>query len=70
MKFITRCVQCGDQNQLGDDETVSIQLYFHRGSPNISDRMVTYCANCGNSHEIVIPNIPQIDHGAENGICN
>ena len=54
MRFITRCIRCGDQNQLGDDERASIQVYFHKGTPNTMDRMVIYCGNCGNKHEIGI----------------
>lgn len=54
MDFITRCVRCGDQNQLGDDERSSIQLYFHKGSPSTLDLMVIYCENCGNKLEIGI----------------
>lgn len=52
MKFIVRCAQCGDQNPIDDDERSSIQLYFNKGtSPNIMDRMVLYCTNCGNQEE-------------------
>ena len=54
MEFITRCTQCGDQNQLGDDDMTSIQVCFHKGTPNIMDRMVIYCENCGNKHEMGI----------------
>ena len=54
MKFITRCTQCGDQNQIGDDERASIQVYFHKGTPMTMDRMVFYCENCGNKHEMGI----------------
>ena len=49
MKFITRCVKCGDQNSLfDDDERASIKAYFHKGTPNTLDLMVIYCGNCGN----------------------
>lgn len=52
MKFITRCVHCGDQNSLtDDDERASIQIYFNKGTPNTLDRMVIYCTNCGNQDE-------------------
>lgn len=51
MKFIIRCTQCGDQNQLHDDDRASIQAYFHRGTPNTKDRVVFYCENCGNKEE-------------------
>ena len=54
MKFITRCTRCGEQNQLGDEEKASIQVYFHKGTPNTMDRMVVYCEKCGNKHEIGI----------------
>lgn len=55
MKFITRCICCGDQNQfdhIGYDEIASIQIYFHCGTPNTKDRVVIYCENCGNKQEI------------------
>jgi len=54
MEFITRCTECGDQNPLGDEVlgcVASIQVYFHKGSENIKDRMVIYCENCGNKIE-------------------
>ncbi len=52
MRFITRCVQCGDQNSLfDDDERASITVYFHKGTPNTLDRAVIYCENCGNKEE-------------------
>jgi hypothetical protein len=55
MKFVTRCIQCGDQNQLGDeDNELSIKLYFKRGSPVTFNRMVIYCQNCGNQYELGI----------------
>ena len=67
MKFITRCVQCGDQNQLGDDNMPSIQLYFHRGTPNTLDRMVIYCNNCGNKMELGIVWPLDINHAPKPG---
>ena len=51
MDFITRCVRCGDQNGLGDDERASIQIYFYKGTPNTLDRWVIHCENCGNTKE-------------------
>lgn len=54
IKFIIICARCGCQNQLGYNKRNSVQLYFHKGSPNIMDRMVIYCDNCGNKHEIAI----------------
>jgi len=54
MKFITRCVNCGDQNDFREDERQSIQIYFHKGSPATYDRMVIYCENCGNKEERAI----------------
>lgn len=78
MKFIIKCAQCGDQNQLNDDERASIQTYYHKGSPSIKDRMVLYCENCGNKEEYGIswpidintPNqSPDADKAIPCGIC-
>ena len=54
MGFIIRCIRCGEQNQLDDDEMTSVQVYFHKGTPNTIDRMVIYCENCGNKHTMGI----------------
>jgi len=51
MRFIIRCVYCGDQNGLDEDEQASIQVFFHKGSPCTTDRMVLCCENCGNREE-------------------
>ena len=58
MKFITKCCQCGDQNDFKADESDSIQLYFYKGTtssihacPDIFHKMVIYCENCGNKEE-------------------
>ena len=69
MKFITRCVRCGDQNDFKDDERASIQLYFHKGSPNTYDQMVIYCENCGNKEErcIVWPLDINLDYSKPTG---
>jgi NMD protein affecting ribosome stability and mRNA decay len=49
--FTIKCHQCGDQNPIGNDEMSSVHVYFEKGSPNIMDRMVLYCGNCGNKEE-------------------
>ena len=54
MDFIIRCIRCGDQNQLDDDEMASIHVYFDKGTPGALDRMVIYCGNCGNKHEMAV----------------
>lgn len=55
MNFITSCLECGDQNEIGDeDDGLSVQLYFNKGTPNTYDRMFIYCQNCGNKKEIAI----------------
>ena len=49
--FTIKCHNCGDQNPIDDDNRGSIKVYFHRGTPNTMDRMVFYCAHCGNKEE-------------------
>ena len=53
-KFTIKCNNCGDMNPPLDDDHTSVKIYFEKGSDAIMDRMVYYCANCGNKQEFGI----------------
>ncbi len=52
--FTVKCHSCGDLNAPFDNDHTSIKILFERGSPNIMDRIIFYCENCGTKREAAI----------------
>lgn len=52
--FKVECPVCGKKSLLGIGIASSVEFHFHRGSPNIRDRMVICCTVCGNQEEFAV----------------